>query len=96
MRVAITREVSPTIERCELTHLLRTPIDAVLARRQHENYERNLALLGCQVVSLPFQANLPDSVFVEDTAVVLEEAAVITRPGAQSRRAETALGGTGA
>jgi len=55
MRVAITREVSPTIERCELTHLLRTPIDAVLARRQHENYERNLALLGCQWSPFPFR-----------------------------------------
>jgi dimethylargininase len=89
MTVAITRKVSPAITRCELTHLQREPIDAALAVRQHEAYERCLAELGCRVVSLPSEPELPDSVFVEDTAVVVGELAVVTRPGAPSRRAET-------
>lgn len=89
MAVAITRKVSPAITRCELTHLQREPINAALAARQHEEYERCLAGLGCRVVSLPPEPELPDSVFVEDTAVVVDELAVVTRPGAESRRDET-------
>ncbi|MEW6335779.1 MAG: arginine deiminase family protein [Acidobacteriota bacterium] len=90
MRIAITRKVSPAIGRCELTHLERTGIDAARAAAQHEAYERCLERLGCRVVSLPAEPELPDSVFVEDAAVVVAELAVITRPGAASRRAETA------
>jgi dimethylargininase len=88
--IAITRGVSPGIVRCELTHIDRQAIDLELARAQHRRYEMCLAELGCEVVSLPADPDLPDSVFIEDAAVVLEELAVITRPGAASRRAETA------
>ena len=90
MPIAITRKVSPAITRCELTHLEREPIDVEVAAAQHEEYERALAALGCFVVSLPAEPDLPDSVFVEDTAVVVDEIAVMTRPGAPSRRRETA------
>lgn len=90
MRVALTRQVPEAISRCELTHLARTPIDLALARRQHEAYEEALSKAGCEIVCLPAEDELPDSVFVEDTAVVLNEVAVITRPGAASRRPETA------
>ncbi len=90
MRIALTRGVSPAIGRCELTHLARVPIDARVARRQHGAYERALRGLGCAVERLPAEAGLPDSVFIEDTAIVLDEVAVVTRPGAESRRAETA------
>lgn len=89
MRVAITRKVSPSINQCELTHLDRAPIDLALANAQHGAYERCLSSLGCNVVSLPAEAAQPDSVFVEDVAIVLDEVAVITRPGAESRRSET-------
>lgn len=89
MLVAITRKVSPEIGRCELSYLEREPIDAGLAGRQHLAYERCLAGLGCAVTSLPSEPALPDSVFVEDAAIVLDELAVVTRPGAVSRRAET-------
>jgi len=82
--------VSPAIGRCELSYLEREPIDVGLAERQHLAYERCLADLGCAVTSLPSEPALPDSVFVEDTAVVLDELAVVTRPGAVSRRPETA------
>lgn len=89
MTKAITRKVSPTINKCELTHLTRTPIDLELANLQHKQYEQCLMDLGCQVNSLPFELDLPDSVFVEDTAIVFDELAIITHPGAESRRKET-------
>ncbi len=76
--------------RCELTHLPRVPIDLRLAEAQHREYERALASLGCEVISLPADPDLADSVFVEDVVVVLDEIAVVTRPGAESRRGETA------
>jgi dimethylargininase len=87
---AITREVPASITRCELTHLARTPIDLDVARDQHNAYELALRSSGFDVRRLPEEPELPDSVFVEDAAVVLPEVAVITRPGAESRRAETA------
>ncbi len=90
MLIAITRGISARITECELTHLAREPIDMQRARAQHENYEALLAELGCTLIKLPAELELPDSVFVEDTAVVLDELAVITRPGAESRRPETA------
>ncbi len=89
MPIAITRKVSPALARCELTHLERVAIDVARAEAQHEAYERALSKLGCWVVSLPAEPGMPDSVFVEDTAVVVDELAVITRPGAPSRRPET-------
>jgi dimethylargininase len=87
--IAITREVSPTIANCELTHLERASIDARLAAAQHRQYASCLRDLGCELVSLPAEPDLPDSVFVEDTAIILDELAIITRPGAASRRRET-------
>jgi dimethylargininase len=89
MLIAITREVSRSIAQCELTHLSRVQIDLELARSQHQRYQKALVELGCEVVSLAEQPDLPDSVFVEDVAIVLDECAVITRPGAESRRPET-------
>jgi dimethylargininase len=90
MLVAITRQISPRFNECELTHLDRQPIDLELARAQHHEYEAVLRELGCEVISLPPEADLPDSVFVEDVALVFDEVAVITRPGADSRKPETA------
>jgi dimethylargininase len=89
MLIAITRKVSDSITECELTHVDRQPIDLLLARAQHRTYEQCLTELGCNVRSLTAEPNLPDSVFVEDTAVVLDELAIILRPGADSRKAET-------
>jgi len=89
-RIALTREISSAMARCELTHLQRAAIDVALAREQHRAYEQALRDLGWRIESLPEEPELPDSVFVEDTAIVLDEVAVITRPGALSRRAETA------
>jgi dimethylargininase len=88
--VALTRPVPDSISNCELTHLSRVPIDAATARAQHAAYEVALAELGCEVRHVPAAHEHPDSVFIEDVAVVLDELAVITRPGAFSRRGETA------
>jgi dimethylargininase len=90
MRVAITRGVSPAIGACELTFLERGAIDVENARAQHSLYEGILEELGCRVEHLDEEPGFPDSVFVEDIAVVLDEIAVITRPGALSRRGERA------
>lgn len=88
MLTAITRAVSRRIAECELTHVARTPIDLAAARAQHAEYERALDALGVRVIALPELPHLPDSVFVEDAALVLDEVAILTRPGAESRRAE--------
>jgi dimethylargininase len=89
MFLAITRQICPRFNECELTHFDRQPIDLNLARTQHHQYEAALRELGCEVISLPPEPDLPDSVFVEDAALVFDEIAVITRPGAASRRPET-------
>jgi dimethylargininase len=89
MVIAITRELSPRFYECEITHIERTPIDLNIARAQHHEYVNVLKRLGCEVIQLPPEAELPDSVFVEDTAFILPEVAVITRPGADSRKLET-------
>ncbi|HEY0155828.1 MAG TPA: arginine deiminase family protein [Thermoanaerobaculia bacterium] len=86
--IAITRDVSPAVERAELTHMDRVSIDYHRAAEQHEQYRALLRSLGCEVIDLPADPNHPDCVFIEDTAVVLDDVAVITRPGAESRRGE--------
>ena len=88
--IAITRDVSPSLAACELSFVPRNPIDIELARVQHRAYRQALAQLGCEVHALPAQPTMPDAVFVEDVAIVVDEVAVMTRPGAASRRGEGA------
>jgi dimethylargininase len=88
MLIAITRQISPRFTECELTHLDRQPIDLDLARVQHHQYEAALREIGCEVITLPPESDLPDSVFVEDAALVFDEIAVTTRLGADSRKPE--------
>ena len=89
MLMAITREISAAFQACELTHLKRVSIDLDRARAQHAAYEWALVEAGCTVRRLGSGTDMPDAVFVEDVALVLDEGAVICRPGAESRRAET-------
>lgn len=89
MLIAVTRAVSPTLAECELTHRPRDPIDVANAVAEHAHYEQTLRSLGATVVHAPPEPTLPDAVFVEDTALVFDEIAVITRPGAPTRRPET-------
>ncbi len=86
--IAITRGVSQSFKACELTHLERTPIDVDLAREQHAAYTELLRQLGCEVIELPADDAQPDCVFIEDTALVFDEIAIATVPGAPSRRDE--------
>ncbi len=86
--LAYIRELSPRLERCELSFLGRSPIDGAVARRQHAAYVAELEALGCRLAWLPALPEHPDGVFVEDTAVIVPELTVITRPGAVSRRKE--------
>ncbi len=75
MPTAITRRISSSLARCELTHLSRGPIDLERARAQHSSYEQCLRSLGCTVLTLPPDPDLPDCVFVEDTALAVDELA---------------------
>lgn len=86
--VAITRAVSSGLAACELTFQSRVAIDVEVARAQHGAYEQALAAAGYRVEQLDSDAAMPDSVFVEDMAIVFGELAIITRPGADSRRRE--------
>lgn len=88
--IALVRAVSDAIADCQLTHIERVSIDVERARAQHTRYVATLQTLGCSVIELPPLHDCPDAVFVEDTAIVLPELAIITRPGAVSRQAETA------
>jgi len=88
MLTAITRAVSPAIIHCEISFIDRKPIDLATAQDQHRSYEMLLEKLGARVHSLPAEPALPDSMFVEDPAIVLDELAVILPLGTESRRPE--------
>ncbi len=88
MLTAITRAVSPAIVHCELSFIDRKPIDLATAQEQHHAYENLLRKLGARVISLPAEPDLPDSMFVEDPAIVLDELAVILPLGTETRRRE--------
>jgi dimethylargininase len=88
MLTAITRAVSPAIVNCELSFIDRQPIDLARAQEQHHAYENLLEKLGARIISLPAEPDLPDSMFVEDPAIVLDELAVILPLGTETRRRE--------
>src|SRR5256884_1404293 len=88
MPTAITRAVSPAIVHCELSFIDRKPIDLATAQQQHHASERLLGKWGARVMALPAEPDLPDSMFVEDPAIVLDELAVILPLGTETRRRE--------
>ena len=88
MDIALIRAVPPTLSDCELSFREREPIDLDRAVAQHAAYANLLRDLGLEVVELPADPAFPDCCFVEDVAVVLDEVALLTRPGAASRRGE--------
>ncbi len=87
---ALVRRPSPRLAEGLLTHLDRTPVDAGLALRQWEEYVAAMAGEGWELTEVPAVEDCPDSAFVEDTVVVYDDLAVISRPGAVERRPETA------
>ncbi len=88
--VAITHLPSPRMSDALRTFIDVQPIDLALAARQHEAYRAMLERAGATVVVLDANLAHADAVFVEDTAIVLDEVAVLTAMGAPSRRAEPA------
>ena len=87
--LALTREITPAFSDGERTFVAREAIDLDRARSQLDGYENALRILGCTVERLAAEPDMADAPFIEDTAVVLDELAIITRPGAESRRHET-------
>lgn len=85
---AMTKAVSPAMNRCEVSFIERAEIDLQKARAQHAAYEDCLRAIGLDVISLAGDPDFPDSMFVEDPAIVLDEVAIVTRPGAESRQGE--------
>ena len=90
MLTAFTRAVSARIAECELTFIDRAPIDFARAVEQHRRYEEMLRGLGVEVRQIPADDQCPDCCFLEDTALMLDEIAVLTRQGSEVRRAEVA------
>ncbi len=90
MLTAITRAVSPGIVNCELTHVVRQSIELAKAEEQHRAYQALLEKCGARVISLTAEPALPDSMFVEDPAIVLDELAIIFPLGTETRRPEAA------
>ena len=88
MPIALTHIVTPNLSECQLTHRERLPINLALATRQHAAYCDTLHSHGLEVIELDVNRDYPDSVFVEDTAVVVDEVAVMANPGAPSRQGE--------
>jgi dimethylargininase len=85
---AITHIPSPGMQQCELTFVARAPIDYALAVEQHEQYCRMLGRCGAAVRVLDANRRMPDCCFVEDTALVLDELAIMMSMGAAARRGE--------
>jgi dimethylargininase len=88
MLTAITRKVSSSLPNCELSFIERKPIELEKARAQHHAYEALLGKLGAKVISLPEERDLPDSMFVEDPAIVFDEVAIVCSLGTETRRKE--------
>ncbi|MFB9315344.1 dimethylargininase [Nocardioides plantarum] len=89
-RRALVRRPGPRLADGLVTHLERVPVDVDLAQRQWAAYVAALQAEGWETVEVPPAPDCPDAVFVEDTVVVYGDLAVISRPGADERKPETA------
>lgn len=89
MTIALVRRPSPRLAEGLVTHIERTEIDLDLARRQWSRYVDALRNVGWVVQEVPPLESAPDGVFVEDAVVMYRDVAIVTRPGAEVRRAET-------
>jgi dimethylargininase len=85
---ALVRRPGPWLAEGIVTHIERSPVDGDLAHTQWEGYCDALAAHGWDLVEVPPADHCPDAVFVEDTVVMFGSTAVITRPGADSRKPE--------
>jgi dimethylargininase len=87
-RVALVRPPASTLAKGEITHIKRKPVRLELAETQWEAYVAALEAEGFTTVEIESSDDHPDSVFIEDTVVMLGQSAVIGSPGAESRRGE--------
>ncbi len=85
---AIVRRPSPRIAEGEVTHINRRPMDVELAFVQYAAYLALLQRHGVELIHAPEADEHPDGLFVEDALVVVDGQAILTRPGADSRRGE--------
>lgn len=85
---ALVRAPGPRLDEGIVGHIARRPVDLARARRQHDDYVAALAAAGWRIQPVPPADEQPDAVFVEDTVVICDDLAVLTRPGASRRRAE--------
>lgn len=90
MPTALVRAISPLLDEGHRTRIAHKPIDLALAEQQHKAYRDALTTAGVDVIAVPETPELPDAAFVEDTAVVFGDTAILTRPGAEHRRPEVA------
>jgi dimethylargininase len=88
-KVALVRIPATNLHEGLVTHIDRETVDAELADKQWDAYVAALSEAGWQTVEVASADKLADSVFVEDTAIVFGDTAVISLPGADERRAET-------
>jgi dimethylargininase len=87
-RTMLVRRPSPLLENGELTHFERQTVDADLAAEQWRRYTDAYRQRGWTVVEVPPADSHPDGVFIEDAVVMFGSTAVLTSPGAASRRGE--------
>jgi dimethylargininase len=87
-RIALVRPPAASLADGELTHLERVPVDLDLANSQWDAYVGALADNGWDIREVPLADELADSVFIEDAVVMFGKTAVLTSPGAESRRGE--------
>jgi dimethylargininase len=87
---ALVRRPGPRLAEGIVTHIARQCVDLALANRQWADYVAAMERAGWHTVEVPPAADCPDAVFVEDTVVIYQDVAVITRPGADSRKPEIA------
>ncbi|MEU5179248.1 dimethylargininase [Streptomyces longwoodensis] len=87
---ALIRRPGPRLAEGLVTHVEREDVDVDLAVEQWEAYAQALRTHGWETVEVEPADDCPDAVFVEDAVVVFRNVALITRPGAESRRGETA------
>jgi dimethylargininase len=88
--LAFTHVPSPNLDHGQRTHVARVAIDHALAGKQHQQYCQMLGACGAQVETLDINRELPDATFIEDTAILLDEVAVLASMGTEARRRELA------
>ncbi|MFE6332332.1 dimethylargininase [Streptomyces sp. NPDC057806] len=86
---ALVRRPGPRLAEGLVTHIEREQVDVGRATEQWEAYTEALRAHGWETVEVDPADDCPDAVFVEDTVVMYRNVALITRPGAEARRAET-------